>query len=53
MLILFVFVGAKIIKGKRPNKKNKEAWYETILLRYEFGISLKLPYFISYFYQGK
>jgi len=35
MLILLLFVGAKIIKEKRPNKKNKEAWYETMLLRYE------------------
>jgi hypothetical protein len=35
MLILLLFAGAKIIKGKRPNKKNKEAWYETMLLGYE------------------
>jgi len=35
MLILFLFDGAKIIKETRRNKKIKEAWYETMLLRYE------------------
>jgi len=35
MLILLLFAGAKIIKGKRQNKIIKEAWYETMLLGYD------------------